>query len=272
VSASESKDCISAEIVKTSLYPVGKIMKVIQSILSEIKNIDETAGVLLTGSSVDKNIRSHRKDIDLIIISEVPRKVFLSYLRDGLGKFVEIIDGSIRLSLNRKEVGMVCFSESILGKKVEYLLNFRQMDLSYKTWAIGAEFPEGFLGDLLNSVILSDSPNLYGVKVKQKIREKRKELFEKLCTKTLNDLTTRLTQINKALLEGDSLSYQILLSDILVLLVRLSYVEEESFCCGVKHFEYKIPRKHFVPRIIQDILSKPKTAVIKTKEVLQYYG
>lgn len=236
-------------------------------ILNLINSIDETAGVLLTGSAVfDMN---KAQDIDLIMISD--KENIEKFLRQKYINSMQIIDGSFRFFLNDKEIGIVIFSRDCFVTKIQNIINGKSIEVKYKSWAIGCEFPEGFLGDIKQSIILRDTKDKFLEYVKSQVQDFPIVLRDKIKQNCFDDLKVRLAQLKYAESSKNIVVINVVTTHIIVLLVRLYFVSKNEYCRGIKHFlERRDSQNHLYDCIVK--LSKQQINIIPflEKEIKKY--
>jgi len=120
-----------------------------ENLSRKIIELDPNAGILLVGS-VSKGIIDGLHDLDLLVVGN--DEIILALRQEA--DYKDTCDGSLRFAPPGKpEVGILVKSLRDVKDSIDAILE-GSLDLKYKAWAIGAEAPEGFLGDIADAKIL----------------------------------------------------------------------------------------------------------------------
>jgi hypothetical protein len=199
----------------------------------EICNRDPDAAILIVGSSLEKEA-DKLKDLDLLLLSN--RDELPEALKEIDG-YNDEIDGSLRFFSNGTEVGILPCTTSQLRNRVNSILK-GSIDLIYKPWAIGAECPEGFLGDIAAGEIVIDTTGQELDSLKRQVAPYPDELRNQITSHCKKELLMRISQLEKASKRGDLNSVLILKGQILFLILRLTYSQQKQYFQGTKSLKY----------------------------------
>lgn len=238
----------------------------IDHVLKLILSIDADAGVLLTGSAVLAINKA--RDLDLIVISN---KDFLSLLKEKNLDRENIVDNSFRFYFKNKEIGIVSFTKRKITTKIRCIINGEDINLVYKSWAIGCEFPEGFLGDIRNSIILKDTPDNFLKNIREKIQKNSSFLMNEIKRNSYNELATRLIQLKQAKASNNFITQNIIRTHIIIILIRLYFTSKGEYCRGIKHFlDYSDDQNLLYNQIKQIVLGTIDLESFLEKEIKKY--
>ena len=213
-----------------------------------ISNSDCQAGLIVVGSSIEKQVDEH-KDIDLLALSN--DRELKDKLKNTEG-YVDEIDNSLRLMIANQEIGILICSPDSFRQRVAAVLN-GNLDLIYKEWAIGAEFPEGFLGDIKKSHTILETPEKDIENIKRQIDPYPEHLKEKLALHCKKELLLRIQQLEKASKRNDNNSILILKGHIIYMIMRLTYSAQNEYFQGVKSLKYHKNIESLLHNTIQEI-------------------
>ncbi len=199
----------------------------------EICNIDKDSGILMVGSAVQKD-SDMLKDLDLILLSN---KHHIKEILKEMDGYKQQIDGSLRFTSEKIEIGISPCTILELKNRVNNVL-LGAIDPIYKSWAIGAECPEGLLGDIANGKIISDTPEEDLKCLKELVIPYPESLRTYIISYCKKDLSMRITQLEQAIKRADLNSILILKGQILFLIIRLTYSQQRKYFQGSKSLVY----------------------------------
>lgn len=215
-----------------------RVSSVVQTTSELIRRVSPACGVLLTGSATDGERRAP-KDVDLIVASLVDVR---QTLQASLPNLQEVIDGSMRFEIDGMRVGIVAFTIDELRHIVRTILDDEHR-LCVKPWAIGVEYPEGFLGDIAHGQIIRDTPNADLAALAGGLWPYPELLRAEILKQSAYDLGMRREQL-RSLEPGDALNILLLRAHLLINIVRCLYALEKQYCRGTKRAPAFTARNH----------------------------
>jgi len=214
------------------------------------KSIEKTINLLVTihqtnplirtfcivGSFVKNKSLSH--DIDCICINE--QDVY-EYYFDNLqhlikGKItLKRIDDSLRLFINGIEFGLVYFLKDQFYRYVDNLVEGRSLDIETKPWVIGGKIPEVLLTDIVFADIKFDKENKF-IKLQKELKKNYPQKLKNSLIRNLRDeLNSKIKIVERSLMNGDYLRFDLGISEIALICIRLMYAQNNSYLPPIKH-------------------------------------
>ena len=233
-----------------------------------IREKDSEAGVLLVGSAA-KGETDGLNDLDLLVVGDWSK---ISALKSD-PSYRDTCDYSMRFEFpNMPDVGILVKSIAELRVRIDEVLS-GSVDLMYKPWAIGAEAPEGFLGDIAASRIITDTPMGDLSNLKSRVNNYPDQLGEYIMQNCHQELTLRIQQIEKAVLRKDYLSAQILKGHIIFVLMRLIFADQKMYFSGVKSIPSGKYSGHSYANILQSLVDANEVneytkCIVSLKDIL----
>lgn len=226
-------------LVFSRLIKSKKTGALINNVRSDIKQIDPKAGIILTGSKANSRILNVG-DVDLIVVSDTGD--FASRAAAEIDGYCSTDDDSLRFQINSITVGILPLSIRELENRINGVLDGSDLKPRYKNWAVGAEVPEGFLGDIDRAKVLVDRPDGAITNLRRQISTNAVPMYQEIEKHCINELNLRMEQLNRQVQIGAEGEYGLALvsSQILFILIRLAYARQKNHFRGVKRVNEKI--------------------------------
>lgn len=243
-----------------------KVNAVVNSLRNKIRKIDPDAGILLVGSVTNDRILAPG-DIDLVVVTEMEN--FPELITSELSGYSKTSDDSLRFNVGEFEVGIVPLGVADFENRVNSVVEDGQLDPLYKRWAIGAEVPEGFLGDLSKAKIIAERPGRKMKNAKDKVSKYPESLKEKLTSYCLMELSDRILQLRRLLEIGYKSRHAIhvITGQIIFNLLRLAYSKQSVYFKGIKRVEFAILEKEPDINALINILESNDFDIAEIEEV-----
>lgn len=205
------------------------ILVTIKEILSSYHYISSLAQV---GSSLKD---ANYNDLDLIFVVD-NRFEGLRFLINKFSKYnIVINDDALKIKgFFSKEISIAIYTYSNINELVRNFIKGEKIICEHRTWTLGYWIGEGFINDLKKCRILYDSDN----RLKQ-IKEKlTKQLFyseQKILKDCKEEIEIKSSKLYKN--KEKALTYSLLKNDIILAMIRSSYILSGQSLSGFKNIE-----------------------------------
>lgn len=242
-----------------------KPQAVINNLRKQIRAIDPNAAILLVGSRAN-NFIVKAGDIDLVVVSD--RDGFASDLMNSIHGYSSTSDDSLRFDIDHQEVGIVPLSSAEFQTRITDVLEFKDLNLRYKPWALGAEVPEGFLGDMKKARLIQDRQDGFVTNLRRRIDQDSAAVHREIVLSSVTELVERVKQLGRQFQLGDSGEYgkSAAKVQIVFILLRMAYAKQETFFRGIKRIDQSILAKEPLIHQFLILLQNPEVTFPEIEE------